>query len=72
WACECDARGRLGLEARAYPQRARLAAALKATQAVDLAAVSAAALAAGKSGPAIGRAVQDARLRALHALASPG
>ena len=65
WACECDARGRLGLEMREYPQRARLAADLRATLGVDLAAVSAAALAAGQTGPAIGQAVQAARLSAL-------
>ena len=65
WACECDARGRLGLEDRDYPQRAQLAANLRATLGVDLAAVSAAAMAAGKTGPAIGQAVQAARLRAL-------
>ncbi|CAN5117965.1 multifunctional CCA addition/repair protein [soil metagenome] len=67
WACECDARGRLGLEDRDYPQRARLAADLRATLSVDLAAVSAAAMAAGKKGPAIGQAVQASRLRALAA-----
>jgi tRNA nucleotidyltransferase (CCA-adding enzyme) len=67
WACECDARGRRGLEERDYPQRAKLAADLRATLAVDLAAVSAAAMAEGKTGPAIGRAVQAARLRALAA-----
>jgi len=65
WACECDARGRLGLEQRPYPQRPRLQADLRAVRAVDLAAVSAAALAAGRTGPDIGRAVQRARLQAL-------
>ena len=67
WACECDARGRLGLEDRPYPQRERLLADLAATQAVDLAAVSAAAIARGAKGPEIGRAVQRARLAALSA-----
>jgi tRNA nucleotidyltransferase (CCA-adding enzyme) len=65
WACECDARGRLGLEDRDYPQRERLLADLAATQQVDLAAVSAEAIARGAQGPAIGRAVQAARLGAL-------
>ncbi len=65
WACECDARGRLGLEDRDYPQREKLAADLRATLGIDLAAVSAAAMAAGKTGPAIGQAVQAARLQAL-------
>jgi tRNA nucleotidyltransferase (CCA-adding enzyme) len=64
-ACECDARGRLGLEARDYPQRARLQADLQATLAVDLAAASAAAIARGARGPDIGAAVRRARLQAL-------
>ena len=33
-ACECDARGRLGLEGNPYPQRTRLLAALAAAQSV--------------------------------------
>jgi len=65
WACECDARGRLGLEQRDYPQRARLMADLVATQQVDLAAVSAEAIARGAQGPDVGRAVRRARLEAL-------
>jgi len=68
-ACECDARGRLGLEEQPYPQRERLLRDLRALLALDLGAVSAAALAEGKKGPAIGRAVQEARLQALQALA---
>ncbi|MEJ6007393.1 multifunctional CCA addition/repair protein [Paucibacter sp. AS339] len=68
WACECDARGRLGLEDRPYPQRQLLLEDLRTLLAIDLAAVSAAALAEGKTGPAIGRAVQAARLAALQAL----
>jgi len=63
--CECDARGRAGMDNRDYPQRARLAADLLATQAVDLAAVSSEAMARGLKGPDIGRAVQRARLAAL-------
>ncbi len=66
-ACECDARGRAGLEARPYPQRARLAAALAAAQAIDSAAVAAAAAARGAKGPAIGAAVHDARVAAVAA-----
>ena len=71
WACECDARGRLGLEERPYPQRASLLASLRAAMGVDLAAVSAAALAAGKKGPAIGQAVLQARLQAMAREAAP-
>lgn len=67
-ACECDARGRLGLEECPYPQRVRLTRDLHALLALDLGAVSAAALAEGRKGPAIGQAVQQARLRVLQTL----
>jgi tRNA nucleotidyltransferase (CCA-adding enzyme) len=40
-ACECDARGRLGLSEAAYPPRARLAQALVWAQAVDTARIAA-------------------------------
>jgi tRNA nucleotidyltransferase (CCA-adding enzyme) len=65
WACECDARGRAGLEDRAYPQRTRLTGALQAALAVDTAAIAQAAVAAGQAGPAIGQAVQAARVAAI-------
>jgi len=64
-ACECDARGRAGLQERDYPQRARLQHDLARIQALDLQGISAQAMAAGKRGPEIGRAVQAARLAAL-------
>jgi tRNA nucleotidyltransferase (CCA-adding enzyme) len=64
-ACECDARGRLGLQDAAYPQRQRLAAALSAVLAVDAHGAAEAALAAGAKGPAIGEAVRRARMAAL-------
>jgi tRNA nucleotidyltransferase (CCA-adding enzyme) len=67
-ACECDARGRTGLEDRPYPQRARLAAALAAARAVDTAAVAAAAAERGATGPAIGAAIQQARIHAVGAV----
>ena len=66
-ACECDARGRAGLEARDYPQRQRLAADLRRLQALDQGAVSAEALARGLKGQAIGQAIHQARLAALKA-----
>ena len=69
-ACECDARGRLGLEDSPYPQRPRLAAALSTALDVDTAAVSANALAAGQKGPAVGQAITRARLEALTAVAA--
>ena len=64
-ACECDARGRTGLEDCAYPQRERLLLALRAAQAVDAGAAVATAAAAGAKGPALGAAVTRAREAAL-------
>jgi tRNA nucleotidyltransferase (CCA-adding enzyme) len=66
-ACECDARGRAGLEDRPYPQRARLQGALDAALAVDTAKVSADCLARGWKGTAIGAAIQAARQAAVAA-----
>jgi tRNA nucleotidyltransferase (CCA-adding enzyme) len=65
WACECDARGRLGMEDRPYPQRARLGGALGAALAVDTAAVAAEAITRGWKGPTIGDAVRRARIDAI-------
>ena len=64
-ACECDARGRLGLERTPYPQRARLLAALAASQAVATDAVATQAIAAGQSGPKIGEWIHRARVEAV-------
>jgi tRNA nucleotidyltransferase (CCA-adding enzyme) len=66
-ACECDARGRLGLHDAPYPPRQRLAAALRVALAVDVTAAAAAAAERGATGPAIGDAVRRARERALAA-----
>jgi tRNA nucleotidyltransferase (CCA-adding enzyme) len=66
-ACECDARGRTGLEHQPYPQRARLQRALDAALEVDTAAVSTEALARGWKGPAIGDAIRNARQAAVAA-----
>ena len=71
-ACECDARGRLGLNEQSYPQRQRLLGALTAAQSVSTAEVAAAAEAQGLSGAAIGQAVQAARTEALIAWLSNG
>ncbi|MFM2347742.1 MAG: hypothetical protein RL654_2495 [Pseudomonadota bacterium] len=71
-ACECDARGRLGFEDRPYPQADRLREALAAARAVDSAQVSAAALASGLKGPAIGQALQQARIAAVAAALPEG
>ena len=64
-ACECDARGRLGLQDAAYPQRPRLLAALAAAQDVPTASVAAAVQTAGASGSQIGEAVYQARVAAV-------
>jgi tRNA nucleotidyltransferase (CCA-adding enzyme) len=64
-ACEADARGRLGFEHRAYPQRPRLLRALQLARAVDTAAVAEGCAARDRSGPDIGRAIQAARVEAL-------
>ncbi len=66
-ACECDARGRTGLEDKPYPQRERLQHALDAALAVDTAAVSADCLRRGWKGTAIGAAITAARQEAVAA-----
>ncbi len=65
WACECDARGRWGFEAAAYPQRGRLAQALAVALGVATGPIAAQAVAAGKKGAAIGQAVDAVRVQAL-------
>ncbi len=66
-ACECDARGRLGLGEQAYPQRQRLLAVLTAAQTVVTADVAQAATDKGLAGAAIGAAVHAARVAAVAA-----
>ena len=70
-ACECDARGRLGLAEAAYPQRTRLAAALALARTVNTTALAEAAAAKGLAGPAIGQVIAAARVRALSAGSGP-
>jgi tRNA nucleotidyltransferase (CCA-adding enzyme) len=60
-ACECDARGRLGLEDRAYPQADFLREALRVASAVTAKAV----VAAGLQGEAVGRELRARRIQAL-------
>ena len=64
-ACECDARGRGGLQERPYPQRDRLLAALAAAQSVATASIAAEAQAMDLSGPRIGEMIHEARVRAV-------
>jgi tRNA nucleotidyltransferase (CCA-adding enzyme) len=67
-ACECDARGRLGLDERPYPQRQRLLDVLAAAAAVDTRPVAEAAALLGARGPKIGEAIARARVAAVGAL----
>jgi len=71
-ACECDARGRLGLEDSAYPQRERLAQALLTAQAVATDVVAQTAQAAGLSGPKIGEMIQTVRVQAVQTWLASG
>ena len=64
-ACECDARGRLGLEGRPYPQRERLLQALATVQRVSTAEVAREAQQRGFTGEKIAQAIHQARVRAL-------
>ncbi|MEN9544186.1 MAG: hypothetical protein RLZZ598_1019, partial [Pseudomonadota bacterium] len=69
-ACECDARGRLGFEDSDYPQAARLKTTLAAALAVDTSTIAAAQMALGRRGPAIGEAIQMARITAVERVLS--
>ncbi|HVR49221.1 MAG TPA: multifunctional CCA addition/repair protein [Pseudorhodoferax sp.] len=60
-ACECDARGRAGLQQRPYPQRERLHQALQAVVSVQTERISSQALAEGAKGPEIGARIKKAR-----------
>lgn len=68
-ACECDARGRLGLEDAPYPQRPRLLRALEAAQSVVTEGIAREAAARGAKGPQIGQAIHAARVTAVAAAA---
>lgn len=65
-ACEADARGRQGLEQRAYSQAACLRAALAAIRAVDVASL----VAKGHKGGALKEALRLARLQAISGVAN--
>ncbi len=64
-ACECDARGRLGLQDRDYPQSARLQALLNAALSVDSAEISAQAMQQGLSGMDVGKRIEHARVKTI-------
>lgn len=64
-ACECDARGRLGLLDRHYPQAAHLHNMLKAALSVDTASLSTLAIQQGLSGMEVGAQIEEARVKAI-------
>ena len=64
-ACECDARGRLGLEESPYLQRTQLLQSHAAALGVAPEVVAAHAQAAGLEGAAIGERIQEARIAAV-------
>ena len=64
-ACECDARGRLGMQERAYPPAQRLAQALRIVMAVATAEIAQIAAEQGKQSSQIGQAIAAARIEAL-------
>ncbi|RYY94809.1 MAG: multifunctional CCA addition/repair protein [Comamonadaceae bacterium] len=66
-ACECDARGRLGLEERPYPQRERLRSILGAARQVSTAAIAAEATGRGLKGEQVGAEIHRARIEAVAA-----
>jgi tRNA nucleotidyltransferase (CCA-adding enzyme) len=67
-ACECDARGRLGLQTQPYPQADRLSAAWQASSAVATAPIAEAVMAQGRGGPAIAKAIATEREKAVQAM----
>ena len=64
-ACECDARGRLGFEDRAYAPTPRLQSALAAALAVATADIAAEAMTRGERGPAVGAIIAKERVAAI-------
>lgn len=64
-ACECDARGRLGLTEQPYPQRARLLQVLAAMQQVDTNKIAYSAMLAGATGTKVGELIHQARVAAV-------
>ena len=64
-ACECDARGRLGLEEQAYAPAPRLLGALQAAQRVVTREIAAQAHERGIEGPKVGELIHQARVEAV-------
>jgi tRNA nucleotidyltransferase (CCA-adding enzyme) len=66
-ACECDARGRLGLGESPYPQAPRLLAALSMAQNIATHSIASEAMAAGANGQKVGEIIHQARVAAVRA-----
>ena len=64
-ACECDARGRLGLEKKIYSQSVRLTRLLQVVLQVDTEVIANQAIKEGLSGEAIGKKIEKERERVL-------
>jgi len=64
-ACEADARGRLGLHDRAYPQAAHLQGMLQAALSVNTAVLSEVAMKEGLKGAQVGQHIDVARVQAI-------
>ena len=64
-ACECDARGRLGLEESAYPQRQRLLGVLAVAQSVNTTIIATNAIQTLAKGQKIGEMIHAARVAAV-------
>jgi len=70
-ACECDARGRTGLEDRDYPQSQRLREALRAALSVDTAALAQEAHSLGLKGAGVAQHIDAAREAAIARQSQP-
>lgn len=64
-ACECDARGRLGLSEQAYPQRERLLGLLTVMHEIDTRSIAESAISTGAKGRNIGEMIHLARIAAV-------
>ena len=64
-ACECDARGRLGFDNAAYPQRPRLQAVLDTVLGVATNLIAAHAIEMGVTGVKVGQMIHAARVQAV-------
>jgi tRNA nucleotidyltransferase (CCA-adding enzyme) len=64
-ACECDARGRLGLQDAPYPQAQRLAQALQRALSVATSSIAEQAHSTGATGQQVGEWIHRARVQAV-------